>query len=184
MRVILPGVHFIRPGVHSPRPCLYPPAAMTTNDDAWKLPWVGHCRCERVSLRISAAPILSSACHCPGCQRMSASAFSLTVLIPTHGFEVSGEVVVGGQHGAAQHMFCSHCLSWMFTRPAGVDAFVNVRPTMLDERSWFEPFIETCTSEKLPWASTPARHSFPGFPETSLYEPLMREFAERSGRPR
>lgn len=157
---------------------------MTTDADEWKLPWTGHCRCERVMLRISAAPIMSSACHCTGCQRMTASAFSLTVMIPTSGFEVKGDVVVGGLHGASKHMFCSHCLTWMFTRPEGVDAFVNVRPTMLDERRWFEPFIETYTREKLPWASTPARHSFETFPELSQYEPLMREFAQRAGRPR
>ncbi len=155
-----------------------------TDANDWKLPWNAHCRCERVSLRISAPPIMTSACHCAGCQRMSASAFSLTMMIPSDGFEASGELVVGGLHGGLKHMFCSHCLTWMFTRPEGIDAFVNVRPTMLDDRRWFEPFIETCTSERLPWASTPARHSFATFPEMAQYEPLMREFAERAGRPR
>ncbi|HYI01679.1 serine hydrolase domain-containing protein [Hyalangium sp.] len=43
----------------------------------------------------------------------------------------------------------------MFTRPEGMDAFVNLRPSMLDDRSWFVPYIETYTVEKLPWA-TPA----------------------------
>ena len=150
----------------------------------WNLPWVGHCRCERVSLRITAAPIMSAACHCTGCQRMTASAFSLSVMIPTHGFEVEGEVVVGGLHGASKHVFCGHCMTWMFTRPEGVDAFVNVRPMMLDQRAWFAPFIETYTSEKLPWASTPARHSYAKFPEMQEYEPLMREFAAHGARPK
>lgn len=157
---------------------------MTTNTDAWKLPWEGHCRCGRVSLRISAPPIMTMACHCTGCQRMTASAFSLTVMVPAQGFEVEGDVVVGGLHGASKHMFCSHCLTWMFTRPEGMDELVNVRATMLDDRSWFEPFIETFTSEKLPWASTPARHSFATFPEMSQYEGLMGDFAARGPRPR
>ena len=30
-----------------------------------------------------------------------------------------------------------------------MDKFVNLRATMLDDASWFVPFIETCTKEKL-----------------------------------
>jgi hypothetical protein len=49
---------------------------------------------------------------------------------------------------------------------------------MLDDTSWFSPFIETYTCERLPWATTPAVHSFPTFPDFSAYEPLVREYAE------
>lgn len=151
----------------------------------WKLPWDGGCRCEKVRLRISAPPLLSMACHCTGCQRMSSSAYSLSLAIPTAGFQVtSGEVVVGGLHGASKHMFCGHCMTWMFTRPEGVDFFINVRPTMLDEPRWYVPFIETYTSEMLPWAKTPAMHSFPKFPDPSAYDGLLREFAQTGARPR
>jgi len=30
--------------------------------------------------------------------------------------------------------------------------FVNVRPTMFDVPAWSTPFMETCVSERLPWA--------------------------------
>jgi hypothetical protein len=30
-------------------------------------------------------------------------------------------------------------MSWMFTTPEGLDAFVTLRPTMLDDPSWFQP---------------------------------------------
>jgi hypothetical protein len=145
-----------------------------------QLPSEGGCRCGQVRLRISKPPLLTLACHCTGCQHMSASAFSLSAAIPSDGFEViSGEPVIGGLHGAARHYHCPHCKSWMFTRPDVVDWFVNVRPTMLDDPSWFTPFIETMTKEKLPWAQTPAVHSFDVFPPMDAYEGLIREFAER-----
>lgn len=150
----------------------------------WKLPWEGGCRCGQVRLRISAPPLLTMACHCTGCQRMSASAFSLSMAIPTPGFAVTkGEPVIGGLHGATQHYFCPHCMSWMFTRPEGLDMFVNVRATMLDEARWFSPFIETYTSEKLAWASTPAVHSYEKFPEFSHYEVLVAEYAKQAVKP-
>ncbi|HVK41327.1 MAG TPA: GFA family protein, partial [Phenylobacterium sp.] len=117
------------------------------------LPMEGGCRCGQVRLKISAPPLLTMACHCTGCQKMSASAFSLSAAIPSEGFEVTqGEAVIGGMHGPSRHYFCPHCKSWMFTRPEGIDFFVNLRPTMLDDSSWFTPYIETFTSEMLPWA--------------------------------
>ena len=115
---------------------------------------------------------------------MSSSAFSLSAVIPAEGFAVTrGEPVIGGLHGKeARHYFCPHCMTWMFTRVDGDFPFVNVRPTMLDHCHWFTPFIETYTSEKLPWASTPAVHSFEKFPPFEQYERLGREYAQHVAR--
>lgn len=112
---------------------------------------------------------------------MSASAFSLSAAIPGAAFSVmEGAPVIGGLHGAARHFCCPHCMSWIFTRPHDIDSFVNVRPTMLDDSAWFSPFIETYTSEKLPWATTPAVHSFEKFPPFEAYEGLVKEYAVAS----
>jgi hypothetical protein len=118
------------------------------------------------------------ACHCTGCQRMTGSAFSLSIALPSAGFAVtSGEPVIGGLHGPPRHYFCEYCMSWLFTRPDGHDELVNVRATMLDDSSGFVPFIETMTSEKLPWAATPAVHSFEKFPPLERYGELAMAFA-------
>ena len=65
----------------------------------------------------------------------------------------------------------------MFTRPEGLDDLVNVRATMLDERAWFTPFIETWTAEGFPWARTGAVHSFATMPPMEAFGPLVAEFA-------
>jgi hypothetical protein len=147
------------------------------------LPWDGGCRCDRVRFRITAPPLLTMACHCPGCQRMSASAFSLSIAVPSDGFAVTqGETVIGGLHGAqSQHHHCDWCKSWMFTRVAFDAGFVNVRPTMLDVAGWYAPFLETYTSAALPWAKTPARHSYPQFPEMADFGKLIAEFSGSQG---
>ena len=149
------------------------------------LPLEGACRCGSTRLRIDAPPLLTMACHCTGCQRMSASAYSLSAAIPSSAFSVThGEPVIGGLRRSPRHFFCPYCMSWMFTRPDVTDAFVNVRPTMLDDCTWFTPFIETYTSERLPWATTPAVHSFEKFPPLESYESLVSEYAEHVGRSR
>ena len=146
------------------------------------LPLEGSCRCGRVGIRLTKAPICTAACHCRGCQKMSSSAYSLTIMAPGDGFEVTrGEPVVGGLHGEdVRHFFCGHCMTWMFTRPAGVD-FVNVRPTMLDDAGWFRPFMETYASTKLAFAATGAVRSFETFPTMEEIPTLLAEYAEWAG---
>lgn len=152
--------------------------------DDWQLPWAGGCRCGQTRIRITAAPLLAMACHCSGCQSMSASAFSLSLAIPSPGFEVTAGVpVIGGLHGASRHYFCAHCMSWMFTRPEGMDWFVNLRATMLDRHDWFAPFVETYTDEKLPWASTSAPHSFGKLPADDAFPALIEAYARQGARP-
>lgn len=143
------------------------------------LPIQGSCRCGRVAIEVSAPPLVTMACHCTGCRKMSASAFSLSAAIPVEGFRVTaGEPVIGGLHGEAQHFFCGWCMTWMFTRLEGMP-FVNVRPTMLDVTGWFAPFVETWTSEALPWATLGAPHAYPGFPPVEDYARLVEEYAAR-----
>ncbi|MCW2364327.1 MULTISPECIES: GFA family protein [Sphingobium] len=138
----------------------------------------GGCRCGKLRFRVTGAPLFTAACHCRGCQLMTASAFSLTSCYFSARFEVmAGEPVIGGLHGATRHFFCDHCLSWVFTRPEGMDEIVNVRTTLLDVPPTDPPFLETYTSEALPWAVTKARHSFETFPPMEQFQPLMAEFA-------
>jgi Uncharacterized conserved protein len=151
----------------------------------WKLPWAGGCRCGKLRFEISTPPLLTMACHCTGCQKMSASAYSLSMAIPDSGFHVTeGEPVLGGLHDPGlHHWHCDHCKSWVFTEVEPSLGFTNVRPSMLDDFSWFAPFIESYTSEALAWAKTGALHSFEEFPAMEDYAPLVAEFAEKGARP-
>ena len=140
---------------------------------ATPLPLSGSCRCGRVAIRVTKPPLATGACNCRGCQKMSASAYSLTAIIPADGFAVTkGEPVIGGLHGAdTHHFFCGHCMSWMFTKAEGMP-FVNVRPTMLDDTGWFT---------KLAFAETGAVRSFPEFPAMEEYEGLVGEYRAWAG---
>lgn len=139
------------------------------------LPIDSGCRCGRVRFRLSEAPWGEAACHCTGCQKMTGSAFSTTIIMPSGGFElIAGDPVIGGMHGEdVHHHHCDWCKSWVFTRPTADMGFVNVRATMLDDASWFAPWMETQTAEKLSWAQTGAAVSFERFPGTDEYEGLI-----------
>ncbi len=146
-----------------------------------KLPVEGACMCGECRARVSAPPLITMACHCTGCQKLSASAFSLTVMIPIDAFAViAGSPQIGALHGDTPYYYCPRCLNWLYTAPRSAPV-VNVRPALFDVPAWSTPFIESFTSEKLPWASTPAKHSFDRFPAPEQYGMLVAEYAAQAG---
>jgi len=141
----------------------------------------GGCRCGRVRFEASGQPLLTMACHCKGCQRMTASAYSLSDTYPAQAFKVTeGEIVLGGLHGPTRHHFCDHCKSWLYTEPDGLPDIVNVRSTMFDQTDEQRPFVEVFTGEGLPWARTRAEHSYETLPPEDEWPKLIGAFADRS----
>lgn len=159
---------------------------MTDEARDWTLPLTGRCRCGAIVMMVNAPPLVTMACHCRGCQRMTASAFSLSVAVPADGFSTSGpEPVIGGARGEGlEHMFCPECMSWIFTRIEMLPGMVNMRATMLDDPSWAAPFVETQTAEKLPFAHVDTVASFARFPDMAQMEDLVARFAAEGPRPR
>ena len=143
----------------------------------------GSCGCGDLRFRVEGAPLITMACHCRGCQRMSASAFSLSSLYPEDRFEVTaGEPVLGGIRGTSKQYFCPSCMSWVFTRPEALEGLVNVRPMMLDRASEHRPFMETYTSEAIGWVTSGAERSYEGVPEESEISELLEAYAAWDGR--
>ena len=109
---------------------------------------------------------------------MSSSAFSLTLILPAGGVEVTrGELVRGGDpDGDIRHMFCDRCKTWVLTH---IDQFgiVNVRATLLDDASWFSPYMETYAATRLRWVTTPAVKRYDEFPANEDYPALLADYA-------
>ncbi|MDF0595102.1 GFA family protein [Psychromarinibacter halotolerans] len=143
------------------------------------LPATGRCQCGALTFEITAPPFATSACHCRDCQRMTGSAFSLTVMTPAEGFRVTGgEAVRGGLGTGHRHMHCAKCLSWVFTQPQGVDFLVNVRTPMLDAPPTEVPFMETKLSDAMPFARLGAPHGFDDFPTGDDIPGLIEDYAK------
>ncbi|MEO0881526.1 MAG: GFA family protein [Pseudomonadota bacterium] len=150
----------------------------------WKLPWSASCLCTKIQMLVTEPPLLSLACHCKPCQKLSSSAYSMALIVPSSGFAVTeGVPVLGGLHGQHKQYYCGHCKGWLFTRPAQTDTIVNVRATILDNAAWFVPFIDIETIDKLPGVSTGAEMSFEGTPPMEEFPAIATAFAERGVRP-
>ncbi|MCB8838234.1 GFA family protein [Aurantimonas sp. VKM B-3413] len=140
------------------------------------------CRCGRVQIAARGRPLITMACHCTGCRKMTSSAFSLSALYPADALTItSGEPVIGGLHGPTRHYFCGWCMSWLFTRPEGMDDLVNIRSAMFDDAPAFPPYVETFTSESMPFVTAGAEHSFERFPPQDAFPELLAAYAQWTG---
>jgi hypothetical protein len=146
-------------------------------------PVEGGCRCGRVRFRLTGPPLIEMACHCRGCQRMSASAFSTTLIMASAHFALlQGDTEVGGIHGdQVHHHHCPWCKGWVYTKAVAAPDSINVRATLLDDPSWFAPWAETQTAEKLAWAVTGAARSFARFPDASAFGSLLADYQAERG---
>jgi hypothetical protein len=153
-------------------------------DDEWKLPWEGGCRCGALRFRVTKPPLMAGACHCRGCQRMTGSAYALTMSLNADGFEVlQGEPVLGGLKAEPKHYHCAACLSWVYTKPTSLPWLVNLRTSMLDDPHWATPYIELFREQGFAWASTGAKHSYATGPADDEFPRLMAEYAKEGARP-
>ena len=140
----------------------------------------GGCRCGKVRFEVTGEPLLTLACHCTGCQRMTASAFSLSEGYSANAFRLLvGETVIGGVHGPSRHHHCEYCKSWLYTEPEGVEGFVNVRSTMFDQPRTEKPFVEVYVGEALFWAVIDAAKSYDALPAVDEWPGLIQQFAAR-----
>ncbi|WP_369410572.1 GFA family protein [Parasedimentitalea denitrificans] len=145
-----------------------------------KPPFAGSCLCGSVQVSITAPPLLTLACHCRDCQKLCASAYSLTAMFPIDSFSCIGELIKGGLGSEGrEHYFCKSCLNFVFSK-IGAAQRINLRTSVLDDAASFEPFVEIMTDKKMPWVNIPAAHSFAGFPETiEDLQALMDEYSQR-----
>ena len=138
----------------------------------------GECRCGRVKMALTAAPVLTFMCHCSGCQKMMASAFSLTAKVAADGFRVvEGEPVLGGLQTGIAHYYCPHCKSCLYSKLPEQEDVVNVRMTLFEGLRSYPPFLEVFLSERLPWVQPSAPHQFERAPSPDELPGLLRDFA-------
>ena len=125
-----------------------------------KIPLTGCCQCGKLRYEISEAPRLVYCCHCTSCQKITASAFSITAVVIEEAFHLTA-----GQPHAVQrtadsgrvyaYWVCPDCGSCITGAPRVAGAFRGVRAGSLDDTSWLRPTAHIWTRSKQPWIALP-----------------------------
>ncbi len=121
-----------------------------------KLPAKGTCQCGNVSYLVTEAPIVTVACHCRDCQKLSTSAFSVSMILKRSGFElVSGDLAHWDRKtdagGVAVCWFCPTCGNRIYHENPAVPELVRLKPGTLDDTSVLEPQAHVWTCREQPW---------------------------------
>ena len=137
------------------------------------------CRCGFVRLSAQGRPLSTGACHCEGCRRMTGGPYSLGAIYPSAAVTIkAGEVASIGADAQAGHEGCPRCASWVLTRPPGLGDIVVIRSSLFEDAGVFAPFVESFTSERLPFVGPIAPSSYERFPDPTEFPALVSAYAE------
>ncbi len=144
------------------------------------LPLTGRCHCGATSYEVSQRRVVTYACHCRNCQRISGSAFALSVIVREESLVITGPVKrtnwVAESGNSRWGDFCADCGSRIAHGTEPSIGMLVVRAGTLDDPSWFQPTAHIWTSEAQPWfmfADDEVR--FEGQPQDTA--PLIERFA-------
>lgn len=126
-----------------------------------RIPLTGGCQCGHVRFEIKEKPLTVYACHCTECQRQSASAFSLSMVVPREAIVIvkgaprqwrrvheSGRVIMC--------IFCGDCGVRLYHNPERNPKVSIFKPGTLDDTIWLYPVGHIWTRSAQPWFKMPA----------------------------
>ena len=121
-----------------------------------KRPAGGSCQCGNVRYEITGEPLATYACHCRDCQKLSTSAFSVTMVLHRSGFKLlSGDLKSwqrpAASGGVAMCWFCPDCGNRIFHENPEMPDFIRLKPGTLDDTSVLEPQAHLWTCREQQW---------------------------------
>lgn len=121
-----------------------------------KLPATGTCQCGETTYRVTGEPLVTIACHCRDCQKLSASAFSLSVLLRRGDFELlSGELKSWERPtdagGVAVCWLCPTCGNRVYHENPAMPDIIRLKPGALEDTSELQPQAHVWTCRQQAW---------------------------------
>ena len=104
---------------------------------------------------VTAMPVLSVACHCTHCMKVTGIAYSINLCAPSKSFKIHGDTldtyVDQGDSGEnLRRYFCSNCGSLMFTEDDVTMPMITiVKVGTLDDTSKFKPTTNIFCESKM-----------------------------------
>lgn len=124
-------------------------------------PCPGGCACGAVRYQLLGDPLELHVCHCTDCQRVSGSAFVMSMVTRRVSIELTrGEparcefVTPEGIRRVDRR--CTRCGCRVWSEPNGLPDLITVRPGTLDDHSWLQPIAHIWTQSAQPWVEISA----------------------------
>lgn len=120
----------------------------------------GGCLCSAIRFRTVGAPLKVTVCHCPLCQRISGSAFTVELIFPRKAVSFDGAFSTftyrSPDHGRLLHYaFCPTCGTHL---GVALDRFPTIQIVyagVYDDPSWVKPDSHIFTRSAATWTLLP-----------------------------
>ena len=121
-----------------------------------KLPANGSCQCGNVNYEVTDEPLVTVACHCKDCQKLSTSAFSISMVLNRSGFKILSGKLKSWERptaagGVAVCWFCPDCGNRIFHENPAMPNVIRLKPGTLEDTSVLEPQAHVWTCREQQW---------------------------------
>jgi len=129
----------------------------------------GGCLCGKVRYSADAEPVFVGVCHCKNCQRVSGSAFSTVIAVPSQAINMRGTLQTYADRGdsgkSLLRRFCPACGSSVIEEAEAMPGMSMILAGTLDDAGWVKPGMEIFCASAQPWVSLGGeRQRFPQMP--------------------
>ena len=125
-----------------------------------EFPIQGNCQCGNIQYEITQPFLAQLACHCTECQKLSATSFSISALLPREGFKlISGtlskysRVADSGLINNAH--FCNSCGNRIYHDNPDKPEIIRLKPGTLKNTDIINPTIHVWLKSKQKWVTIP-----------------------------
>ena len=120
------------------------------------LPAKGSCQCGNVTYQVAEQPLATVCCHCTDCQKLSASSFSISMVLNRSGLEIlSGELKQWDRPADSGNItrcwFCPTCGNRIYHENPEAPEYIRFKPGTLDDTSVLSPQGHAWTCREQPW---------------------------------
>ena len=125
------------------------------------MPVTGQCHCGQIAYEALVDPERVTICHCTDCQRLTGTAYRVTVPAPTASFRVlrgtvTTYVKTGSSGRQRVHGFCPQCGSPIWSAAAQDPPTYGLRVGTLDQRADLPPKKRIWCRSALAWSESVA----------------------------
>lgn len=144
------------------------------------LPITGGCQCAALRYEVVAPPLMIYACHCTNCQRISGSAFAISVTITEDALRfTSGQPSIVEWRSDAGNgrfgKFCGECGCRIAHGQIPSNRILSLRAGTFDDAQWVSPVGHIWMESAQPWFTPKADDILcPGQPTD--YVPFIERF--------
>ena len=123
-------------------------------------PIAGECQCGGARYEVLKPFRFVAVCHCLDCQKLSASAFSISMIVDADAFRlVRGPLRkwerATASGGTTECYFCPECGNRIYHANPRMPQFVRLKPGSLEDTSVLRPDYHTWVKRKLSWVQIP-----------------------------